>query len=244
MRAAIHQPLYFPWVGYLDKIAKVDMFIILDFVAMTKPSPITRNRFLTDSGSEKYLSVGIQSKNHMNLKISDIKLNLNDTLNSLDKHKSFLMSNYKKAPYFDEVWPQIECILSYRGESLLEFVISTIMFLRDVFEIKTEIVYQSELAHDESLKNNVMLITLLNSIGSKTYLSGTGAKDYMDVEMFEEAGISVCYQEYEPIVYPQYNTKEFIPNLSSLDLLFNCGFEKSKEIFWENVKKSNEFNKK
>ena len=241
MKVAIHQPLYLPWLGYLDKMAKVDKFIILDDVAFTRPSPITRNRFLTENGKDKYLTVGIHNKNHMNLKISDIRINLNDSLNSLERHKNFLLSNYRKSPYFNEVWPYIEPILSNKEELLMELLNNTIKFFCDIFEIETQFIYQSELDYDESLKNNDLLIALLNAIGSKTYLSGIGAKNYMDEALFEESGISIYYQAYEPIIYPQFNTTEFISNLSSLDLLFNCGFRESRETFWENVKRVDEF---
>ena len=32
MLVAIHQPLYFPWLGYLDRMARSDLFVVLDHV--------------------------------------------------------------------------------------------------------------------------------------------------------------------------------------------------------------------
>ena len=237
MTAAIHQPLYFPWIGYLDKMAKVDKFIFLDSVAMTKPSPITRNRFLTENGVDKYLTIGIISKNHLNLKISDVKLNPMDSLNSLEKHKNFLKFNYRKSPYFNEIWESVESLLNYSGDSLLNLLITTIDYLRNVFAIKTDLILQSKIGFNEELKNNELLISLLKSINTHTYLSGVGAKGYMNDKLFKDAMIDVCYQKYDPIVYKQFNTPDFIPNLSSLDLLFNCGLEESKRLFWRNVER-------
>lgn len=62
MKTAIHQPHYFPWLGYMDKMAKTDQFIILDEVQLTDRSPMVRNKFLTFCGREETLSLSIQKK--------------------------------------------------------------------------------------------------------------------------------------------------------------------------------------
>ena len=46
---------------------------------------------------------------------------------------------------------------------------------------------------------------------------------------FEEANIKVLWQDFKHPVYPQLHG-EFIPYLSSIDVFFNCGIEKSREI--------------
>lgn len=58
----------------------------------------------------------------------------------------------------------------------------------------------------------------------------------MDEAPFSEHGIQVVYQEFQHPVYTQYRQCEFVSNLSSLDMLFQCGVREAREIFWENVK--------
>ena len=60
MRVAIHQPHYFPWVGYFDKMAQVDQFILLDQVQFEKGSYMYRNRILSNTGKVCYLTISAE----------------------------------------------------------------------------------------------------------------------------------------------------------------------------------------
>jgi hypothetical protein len=71
--------------------------------------------------------------------------------------------------------------------------------------------------------------------GGDTYLSGLGAQKYNDEEAFKETGIDLVYSDFEQPVYPQL-WGGFVPNLSIIDLLFNCG-KKSLEILLGDSKK-------
>ena len=54
------------------------------------------------------------------------------------------------------------------------------------------------------------------------YIAGGGAHGYLDMRPFEVRQIRVEFQSYQHPVYPQM-FEAFEPNLSVLDLLFNCG---------------------
>ncbi|MFQ5693753.1 MAG: WbqC family protein, partial [Nitrospinota bacterium] len=43
MILAAHQPQYLPWLGYLDKVAKADVFLVLDDVQYKKNEWQNRN---------------------------------------------------------------------------------------------------------------------------------------------------------------------------------------------------------
>jgi hypothetical protein len=66
---------------------------------------------------------------------------------------------------------------------------------------------------------------------AKTYLAGAGGHDYMDLSLFQKAGITVEFQDFTPPVYPQHwakSSEDFVPGLSAIDLIFNCGPESLK----------------
>ncbi len=238
MRVAIHQPHYFPWLGFFDKMAKVDKFVVLDDVQLTDRSPMVRNKFLEKPSREKYLSVSVQKKGYREKKTSEILLN--EPEKTLKKHQNFILLNYSKHPYFEEIYEKLKFIFSKQYSRLLDLEMDTILIGRKLFDIHVPMVFQSELCYDRSAKNSDLMLSLCQCLDADLYLSGNGARAYMDIEEFKKRHIKVAFQEFTYPVYPQYKTESFIPNLSAMDLLFNCGIEQSREIFWNNVHSTNE----
>ena len=113
MKVAIHQPHYFPWMGYFDKMAKVDKFIIMDDVQLEDSSVMVRNKFLENTGVEKLLSLNVDKKGYLEKKCREI--NLKDWQKVRKKHSKFLYYNYKNAPYFNEIWEKISCVFEKNG---------------------------------------------------------------------------------------------------------------------------------
>jgi hypothetical protein len=54
------------------------------------------------------------------------------------------------------------------------------------------------------------------------YITGHGAKDYLDHELFERNSIRVEYMDYQRTPYPQLHG-EFDPHVTILDLIANLG---------------------
>ena len=81
-------------------------------------------------------------------------------------------------------------------------------------------------------KKNELLVDLLRKVQATHYLSGVGARSYYEPMPFSEAGIEVLWQNFEHPKYPQ-QFGDFVPYLSAVDLLFNCGLEESRKILRE-----------
>jgi len=92
--------------------------------------------------------------------------------------------------------------------------------------IKTKFINLSEL--NNAGKSTEMLVSLCRTLKADEYLSGSGGQKYLDQEQFQQAGISLSYTKYQPQSYPQ-PWGEFVPGLSVIDLLFNCGPEETKK---------------
>jgi len=75
-----------------------------------------------------------------------------------------------------------------------------------------------------------LVLAMCKATGADTYISGVHGRDYLDVPEFERQGVRLLFQDFQCPVYPQCWPGPFIPNLSVLDLLFNCGPDSLKVI--------------
>lgn len=232
---AIHQPHYFPWLGYLDKMAKADEFVVLDEVQFADGSPMSRNRFLQIDGEGKLLSLSVEKRGYLEKPTKDIRLSGWTKIRK--KHRGFIECNYGRSPYFAEVMPLVEEVLEAGYDTLLDIDMASMKMLRLAYGIETPLVMQSSLPYAAEAKNNELVLSLCEACEADVYLSGRGARDYMDDGSFAEKGVKVRYQEFSCPEYPQHRQTEFVPNLTALDLLFQCGIDDAREIFYGNMKK-------
>jgi len=91
-----------------------------------------------------------------------------------------------------------------------------------ILKLEKKVVQASEL--NVKGKSMRLIIDIVKAVGGKVYLSGFGGAKYQDEKLFKEEGIELRYYEFSHPVYPQL-WSDFIPNLSIIDLLFNCGPE-------------------
>ncbi|PRC91478.1 WbqC family protein [Solimicrobium silvestre] len=220
MICSIHQPCYFPWLGLLSKIAGSDTLILLDEVQLSDSAFQHRNQFLTLDGKVKYLTIPFVKQNYLNLPLKDIKI--------ADPgwgviHNNFLTNNYKKHPFFDQIYPEIAPLFSTPTTYLIEVILKSMDISMALLGIKTKIIMQHQLQYQHEAKKADLILQLLQATQATSYLSGTGAKIYQDDALFDSAGISISYNEFSHPIYPQKNTQQFISGLSCLDLLFNVG---------------------
>jgi hypothetical protein len=127
---------------------------------------------------------------------------------------------YKTAPHFAAYMPELEKILEQRWERIIDLDLALIKQMGQWLGIKTPVKLSSALKVEGD--RNERLINFCRHEKANHYFSGNAAKVYLDVEAFKLAGIEVSFQEYKHPSYPQLHG-EFIPYLSTLDLLMNCG---------------------
>ena len=130
---AMHQPHYFPWLGYLDKMAKADEFVVLDEVQFEDGSPMSMNRFLQVDGEAKLLSLSVEKKGYLEKPTRDVRLS--NWPKTRKKHRGFIDCNYRKTPYFDEVMPLVAKVLEADCDTLLDLDMASIEMLRSAYGI-------------------------------------------------------------------------------------------------------------
>ena len=213
---AIHQPNYLPFIGFFQKMALSDIFVILDSVQFSKDSYTQRTKIRTKDGWI-WLTIPI-SKNYSFSQIQDIFLP--DAIKWQKKHKMSLLSNYSNCEFVDKKF--IDNYYSEKFKTLEEFNEHGIFYLKNKFDIKTDILKSSELNIDNSLKSTDLLINIAKNVGADTYISGSGGAKYLDECKFTSNNIKLKYFKFESFEYSQ-RWKGFEPFMSAIDLLFNCG---------------------
>ena len=206
MLIAIHQPQYLPWLGYLDKIDKADIFVILDNVQFKKNEWQNRNRIKTAQGCQ-WITVPVLYR--FPEKINEVMIN--NKANWSRKHLQALITNYSKSTYFDDYKGFFENIFSRNWDRLVDINIEIIKFLISALELKTELVMASDLELREEPTER--LIDICKTLkGNK----------YMDLEQFDKEDIEIIFQDFK---HPEYSQLfgDFEPYMSAIDLLFNCG---------------------
>ena len=224
---SIHQPSYFPWLGLVDKINKSDLFVLLDTVQLSDSAYQNRNLFLDNSGKETLITIPIMKKNHFSKTIKDIKIS-NDIWKK--KHRKFIYFNYKKHPFFDEIYPKIDYIFDINSSFLIDYVAESMKIVMNLLNIDTDFIYASKLNLNDDLTKEDMVLNILENVNANIYLSGNGARSYQKEENFKNRNIELIYQDFKHPVYPQKNRDEFLYGMSSLDLLFNLGINASIKI--------------
>ena len=221
----IHQPEYLPWSNLFIKMVFSDVFVFLDTVQYVRRSFQNRNKIKTRQG-EKWLTVPLKYAFRQQL-ISKIEID-----NSCDwkrQHLFLLKDSYRTSHYYKEVLSLLEPVYLQEWDSLSELNCALIMKISQALGLKTKFLQSSELGVEG--KRSGLILNICLKLGSKRYISGVGAKAYLDEEGFKKNNIDVVYiapfkMEYKQ-VYPELG---FIPDLSIIDYLFNNGTREFKPM--------------
>ena len=222
----IHQPDFLSYLGFFHRLLYADLFVLLDnaqYVKSTSQSWTNRDKIKTAQGV-RWLTMSVR-KASRETSINEIRLS--SDVDWRTRNLNQIMESYKIAPFYAEIFPYIEQLYSFDCEKLLNFNLRSIEMLMNLFDIHVPITMAGEL--DVTGKKNELLINILRKVQATCYLSGTGARVYTEPGLFEKAGIELKWQEFRHPFYQQLHGP-FIPMLSSIDLLFNCGIEQSRYI--------------
>jgi hypothetical protein len=233
MKCAVHQPHFFPWLGYLAKIASSDVFILLDDVQFTRRNFQNRCKIISTNGAENWLSVSLVSApqtHRINQMLISPAFQPNPLMAKLD-------AVYKKSPYYPLYRDEIHSLLQVSQPHLKTLTIQTMQWLLKVIKIPTHLNYlSSALSLPADIDPNQRIITLCQYHGATQYIAGSGGKNYMDVDQFREANIEILWQDFKqhPIQYNSVDGK-FHFGLSSLDALFSLGPVETRELVYSHA---------
>lgn len=227
MIVAIHQPNFFPWLGYFRKIARADTFVFLDGVAFSKGSWTNRVRMLV-AGEARWVTCPIFHE--LGQPIHDVRIE--DSQPWRKKLCKTFDANYRKAPHFAAVMAWVEPMIHRPCGMLAEYNRANIRQIASQLGLQTRFAVQSELSAPAIAEatGSERLVAICRELGGRTYLAGDGADGYEDAAAYEAGDIRTVKMGFRLSSYPQVGTKVFVGGLSILDAIFNLGLDRTRAM--------------
>lgn len=214
-----HQPVYLPGIIVMAKMALVDQWCWVGHCDYQHRSWQSHN-FIRGFGNPLKLIVPVRKSYSGNSINETLVLSAKED-GWRTKHLNSIKHIYGKRPHFDEYYPELEAALLMPCEKLGELNIGLANLLCHWLDIQTP-THKSE---DYKIGNypgngTLMLAEMCEKLEAKHYLSSPGEAAYVKPELmngFAHSYIKFTHPEYEQ------GYRSFMPNLSVIDLVFNCG---------------------
>lgn len=217
-----NQPYLFAYIGYWQLINLADVYVISDSMQYIKKGYINRNSILVDNRKHLFTLevIGV----HGDSLINEVKVG-----NNSKKIIKTIFHAYKKAPYFDEVFPLIEDILSNREKNLAKYIGYSIKAISNYLDIDTKFIYLSDLQGETELKAQARTIDICKRVGATKYVNAIGGQKLYKREDFLKENIELNFLKTDDFQYRQFNS-EFIPHLSIIDVMMFNSKDEVKEL--------------
>ena len=224
MILAAHQPHYLPWLGYIDKMARADLFVVMDDLQYEAQNFQNRTRIKLNNGAG-WLTVPLE-RGHQSDRICDKRIR-NDASNPKEqwqrRHWASIETHYRRAPHFARYAPAIEEMYRRSWERLIDLQLHVIDMVRGWFGITVPVLLSSSLGLTGERTERIA--DMCRKVGARVYLSGRGGSTgYLDTELLAQSGVTVAWQSFQHPVHEQrYPQLGFVSHLAFLDALFNAG---------------------
>lgn len=221
----ISQPMLFPWVGMFEQIRLCDVYVHYTDVQFSKGSFVNRVQIKTVAGSQ-WLTVPMQARS-LGQRIDEILID--DRKDWRRSHLDFLSQAFAGAPCRRDALDIVREVYSGKSERLIDVVIASMTAVLKYLGLDhgRRFLQSPDLGIGGSGSERVLAI--VRHLEGKTYVTGHGARNYLEHEAFENAGVNVAYMDYRKAAYPQLHG-EFTPYVSILDAVANLGREAEQYI--------------
>ncbi|MCB1436628.1 MAG: WbqC family protein [Rhodobiaceae bacterium] len=225
---AIHQPNFFPWLGYFAKIAKADVFVFLDDAQFPKKGGTWVNRVkIFENGAGRWLTAPIDRAYSGTRAISEMRFAGGQ--NWREKTTRALASAYGRAAHFETVMPLLEPLILDGDDSIAEYNIRAVRALAQMLGLRgTEFVRSSQIGGTRA--GTERLIDITRAVDGAIYLCGNGAGGYQEDALFAEAGLGLRYNGFVCDAYPQPGGGDFVAGLSVIDAMLNTGIDGVRKL--------------
>lgn len=225
MKVGIMQPYFLPYIGYWQLLNAVDKYIIYDDVNFIKGGWINRNRILVNK-EPKMLTLRLNgaSPNKLinEIEIQDNNIQRKKILKTID-------ASYRKAPYFNIIYPLVEEVINFDELNMVKFIENSFKVICRYLDIKTELVLSSNINKNNELKSQDKVIDVCKKLKVTEYYNAIGGQELYSYDEFKKEKIELKFLKTSDIKYKQFDNN-FVSNLSILDILMFNSKEEIKKM--------------
>lgn len=218
MVVVISQPMLFPWVGMLEQVVASDVFIHYPDVQYSKGSLVNRVQLKTARGP-RWLAVPPRDL-HLGQRIDQVAID--ESRDWRAAHKELIAQALAGAPFLDDALALADQAYRERTPEMGSLATASMMALCGYYGLGNGRRFLDSRDLGVGGSGSQRVLDLVRAVGGDTYVTGHGARNYLDHAAFEAAGVEVRYMDYRKLPYPQRHG-EFTPFVSGLDLVANTG---------------------
>lgn len=221
MKVAIMQPYLFPYVGYFQLVACVDVFVLFDDVNYRSRSYINRNMIM-ERGKARRITFPVLGAS-INKKICDLEF-VEDQSRELER----IRHAYARSPNFSTIFPLVQSVLQYKDRCIPAICAQAIESIFRYLGRRCDIMLSSSLAYNRQLPATDKIIAICHELGAEDYINSPGGKRLYNKSYFESCGCSLRF--LEPLDISCFlDRAPSAPNLSIIDALMWCDKDKVNE---------------
>lgn len=148
-----------------------------------------------------------------------------------------LKQAYRNAPYTGEMLELVTNLFDFPCNTIAEVSMKSMELSMDYFDIAKDKSFYTASKLGIKASSSERVYQIVKHLNGTHYITGHGAKNYLDHALFENNGIRVEYMNYLRLPYPQ-QFSGFNPHVAILDLIANTGkqgkeYIKSATIYWK-----------
>ncbi|HWG71476.1 MAG TPA: WbqC family protein [Steroidobacteraceae bacterium] len=216
IKAAVMQPYFFPYAGYFQLIAAVDVFVVYDNIQYTKRGWINRNRILCDGAPATFSLPLKKASDYLDVRERELAADFRR-----DKLLNRIRGAYRPAPFFEPTYALVEEIVGHPENNLFRFLHHSISRICAHLKLPAAIRISSEIPIDHGLRSQDKVIALCRALGAAIYVNAMGGVELYSPGAFKAQGIDLKFLRPKPFEYAQFKPG-FTPSLSIIDvLMFN-----------------------
>jgi WbqC-like protein family len=235
MRIVISQPMFLPWVGLFDQVRLADVFVHYDDVQRPQGRSFANRVQVPKGGETAWLTAPIDRERSGPL-ISQTVLVAGTSWR--ETHLETLRHIYARQPNFRPMFDLARELYSFVGDGLADFNCAAMEAVAGRIGLGPRFLKSSDLGINGA--STARLVSICRWFSASEYITGHGAKAYLDHVAFEQSQMSVHYMRYATRPWPQVKAG-FTPFVTILDLLASVPFDDVRDHLCSGLTPSRDF---